>query len=200
VPLPATTTLPAFDPPSLSPRAASYFKDVFQARFEQLRAAVPQTPFSVILWGPGPGSLALYNKRVQIRDELRLRQQAAFLAEDMPLLQDLSVMPRLERWMQATAADLIVVLVATTENVAGAHEFSADALIRSKLLLFTPDAAALPEYRSVLEDLAKRYDNVKAFRYPDDITSCHLRALVLDKLGEMQIAKWRATTAVPLPG
>lgn len=194
----ASVTLPAFDPPPLSPRAATYFKDIFQARFEQIRAAVPKTPFSVILWGPGPGSLALYNKRVQIRDELRLREQAAFLAEDLPLLQDLSVMPRLQRWMQATAADLVVVIVATTENLAGAHEFTADALIRSKLIVFTPDAALTPEYRAVLNELAARYDNVKPFHYPDDVTSCKLRALVLDKLGEMQIAKWRATTTAPL--
>lgn len=197
--MPATATLPAFDPPSLSPRAATYFKDVFQARFEQIRAAVPKTPFSVILWGPGPGSLALYNKRVQIRDELRLREQAAFLAEDLPPLQDLDMMPRLQRWMQTMSADLVIVIVATTKNLAEAHEFSAEALVRSKLVIFSPDAASAPAYQTVLAELAARYDNVKAFRYPEDITSCSLRALVLDKLGEMQIAKWRATAAAPLP-
>lgn len=196
--MPATVSLPAFNPPSLSPRAATYFQDVFQARFEQIRAAVPKTPFSVILWGPGPGSLALYNKRVQIRDELRLREQAAFLAEDLPLLQDLDMLPRLQRWMQATAADLVIVIVATTENLAEAHEFSSDAIVRSKLVIFSPDAGSATAHQTVLKELAARYDNVKAFRYPEDIVSCNLRAQVLDKLGEMQIAKWRATTATPL--
>jgi hypothetical protein len=190
-----TPSLPTFDPTSLSPRAAAYFQNVFQPRFEQIRAQIPQTPFAVVLYGPGPGSLALYNKRVQIRDELRAREQAAFLAEELPQVENAAVLPRLQQLMRAAAADLVVVMVATMADFTSARDFNADAVVHSKLIIFAPDIAVTPEYRSVLDEL-ERYDNVKQFRYPDDVVSCHLRTLVHDKLAEMQIAKWRAVAAV----
>jgi hypothetical protein len=175
-------------------------QNVFQARYNQIRAQIPQTPFAVILWGPGPGSLALYNKRVQIRDELRLREQAAMLAEELPQIENLEIMPRLARLMQAASADLVVVMVATMNELAGAHEFNADAAVKSKLIIFAPGAAVTPEYQAVLSDLSARYDNVRSFIYPGDIESCHLRALVIDKLGEMQVAKWHAQKTLEASG
>jgi hypothetical protein len=187
----AAVALPEFKPASLSPRAAAYFQSVFQPRYAEISAQIPQTPLAIVLYGPGPGSLALYNKRVQIRDELRAREQAAFLAEEIPQAENTALFPRLEALLRATAADLVVVMVATLADFANARDFDADAVVHSKLIIFSPDSAALPEYRAQLAEL-ERYDNVKSFRYPDDIASCHLRALVLDKLGEMQVTKWQA--------
>lgn len=188
----APAVLPNLDAASLSPRAAAYFQNVFQARYAELQQQIPQTPLAVILWGPGPGSLALYQKRAQIRDELRLREHAAFLAEELPPLDNLALLPRLQQLARAAAADLVVVLVATLNEFVSARDFSADAVVHSKLIIFAPDATNLPEYRAALSELA-RYDNVKAFHFPDDLTSCQLRAMVLDKLSDLQIAKWRAT-------
>jgi hypothetical protein len=184
----------------LSPRAAEYFQNTFQARYDALIARIPQTPFSVILWGPGPGTLILYNKRVQIRDELRTQGQAAFLAEELEQGQGAILLPRVQKLMQASAADLVVVVVATTADIANAQDFTADAAVNAKLLVFAPDVETNAQYRAAMSQLASHYDSVRAFQFPDDVASCHLKALVLDKLGELQLAKWRATAQTTLQG
>lgn len=190
----AAAGIPAINPASLSPRAASYFQNVFQARFAALQQQIPQTPFSVLLWGPGPGSLALYNKRVQIRDELRARGQAAFLSEEVAPASNDAILPRVQNLLQATAADLVVVMVATMADVGNASEFSADKVVQNKLLVFAPAAAlVMPAYRDALAQLEQQYDNVKSFLLPQDLESCHLKTMVMDKLAELQLVKWRAT-------
>ncbi|MCI0478758.1 MAG: hypothetical protein L0Y55_21145, partial [Anaerolineales bacterium] len=61
----------------LSPRAQEYFNQVFKPQYEKLQRAVQQTPLVILVWGPGASAGDLYQKRVQIRDELRRRGHAA---------------------------------------------------------------------------------------------------------------------------
>jgi hypothetical protein len=149
-----------------------------------------------VLWGPGPGSLALYNKRVQIRDELRARGQAAILSEEIADASSETILPRVQNLMQATASDLAVVIVATLADIANANDFSADKIVQSRLLVFAPEAALVAlEYRNAVAQLTKQVDSVKSFVLPRDLESCHLKTMVLDKLGELQLVKWRAATS-----
>ncbi|MBM3130281.1 MAG: hypothetical protein FJ009_16850 [Chloroflexi bacterium] len=179
-------------PVQLSPRARAYFEQNFKPQYEQLQRAVRQTPLAILVWGPGASAGDLYQKRAQIRDELRRRGHAAFFSEDLAALSPATGSQKGIEFLQAQAADLIVVMQASYGSVAEVHDFAEHRVINFKMLIFIDERATDGySYRGALQELKTLYNNVETYRYPDDITQCHLLTKVLAKVDVLQAVKYR---------
>ena len=180
-------------PVPLSPRAKEYFNTVFKLKYEQLQQAVKQTPLAILVWGPGASAGDLYQKRLQIRDELRRRGHAALFSEELEDSAPTSLSQKGIEFLQAQAADLIVVMQASYGSVAEVHDFAEHRVINFKLLIFIDERATDGySYHGALSELKALYNNIETYKYPDDITQCHLLTKVLEKVNVLQMVKYRA--------
>jgi len=178
-------------PVPMSPRAREYFEKVFMPRYEALQAKVRQVPLVILVWGPGPSAGDLYQKRLRIRDELRKRGHAAVFSEEIT-----GPVPFSQKgieFLQAEAADLIVVLQASYGSVAEVHDFAEFRVINYKMLIFIDERATDGySYQGALRELKTLYNNVETYKYPEDIVECRLLTKVMEKVEVMQMVKWRA--------
>jgi len=180
-------------PVPLGPRAQQYFNNVFQPRYKALQQAVEQTPLAILVWGPGASAGDLYQKRLQIRDELRRRGHAAFFSEELEKAAPASPSQKGIEFLQAQAADLIVVMQASYGSVAEVHDFAEHRVINFKMLIFIDEKATDGySYRGALAELKALYNNVETYKYPEDIRQCHLLAKVIEKVNVLQMVKYRA--------
>ena len=177
----------------LTPRAKEYFNNVFKPKYDALQQAVQQTPLAILVWGPGASAGDLYQKRLQIRDELRRRGHAAFFSEDLEGTAPDSLSQKGIEFLQAQAADLIVVMQASYGSVAEVHDFAEHRVINFKMLIFIDEKATDGySYRGALAELKALYNNVETYKYPEDIVQCHLLTKVLEKVNVLQMVKYRA--------
>ncbi len=180
-------------PVPLSPRAQEYFNQVFKPKYASLQQAVQQTPLAILVWGPGASAGDLYRKRAQIRDELRRRGHAAFFSEELEGTSPTSLSQKGIEFLQAQAADLIVVMQASYGSVAEVHDFAEQRVISFKMLIFIDEKATDGySYRGALAELKTLYNNVETYKYPEDIVQCHLLTKVLEKVNVLQMVKYRA--------
>jgi len=180
-------------PVPLGPRAQQYFNNVFQPKYKALQQAVEQTPLAILVWGPGAGAGDLYQKRLQIRDELRRRGHAAFFSEELENATAASLSQKGIEFLQAQAADLIVVMQASYGSVAEVHDFAEHRVINFKMLIFIDEKATDGySYRGALAELRALYNNVETYKYPEDIRECHLLTKVMEKVNVLQMVKYRA--------
>ena len=181
-------------PVPLSPRALQYFNDVFKPNYDKLQQAVQQTPLAILVWGPGASAGDLYQKRQQIRDELRRRGHAAFFSEELEGSSPTSLSQKGIEFLQAQAADLIVVMQASYGSVAEVHDFAEQRVVNFKMLIFIDERATDGySYRGALAELKALYNNVETYKYPEDIVQCHLLTKVLEKVNVLQMVKYRAS-------
>lgn len=177
----------------LSPRAQQYFNNVFKPKYEALQQAVKQTPLAILIWGPGASAGDLFQKRVQIRDELRRRGHAAFFSEELESAAPASLSQKGIEFLQAQAADLIVVMQASYGSVAEVHDFAEHRIVNFKMLIFIDEKATDGySYRGALAELKALYNNVETYKYPEDIKQCHLLTKVMEKVNVLQMVKYRA--------
>lgn len=180
-------------PVPLSPRAKEYFNTVFKPKYDQLQQAVQQTPLAILVWGPGASAGDLYQKRLQIRDELRRRGHAAFFSEELAGSSPTALSQKGIEFLQAQAADFIVVMQTSYGSVAEVHDFAEHRVVNFKMLIFIDERATDGySYRGALTELKTLYNNVETYKYPEDITQCHLLTKVLEKVNVLQMVKYRA--------
>jgi len=176
----------------LSPRAQQFFEHVFKPRYDALQQAVRQTPLVILVWGPGASAGDLYQKRLQIRDELRRLGHAAMFSEELAGGTPAGMSQKGIEFLQAQAADLIVVMQTSYGSVAEVHDFASYRVVNFKMLIFIDERAQDGySYRGALSELKTLYGNVETFKYPDDITQCHLLRKVIEKVNVLQMVKYR---------
>lgn len=176
----------------LSPRAQQFFHQVFKPRYDALQHAVRQTPLAILVWGPGASAGDLYRKRLQIRDELRRLGHAAMFSEELVGDAPEHLSQKGIEFLQAQAADLIVVMQTSYGSVAEVHDFASYRVVNFKMVIFIDERAQDGySYRGALTELKTLYGNVETFKYPDDITQCHLLRKVIEKVNVLQMVKYR---------
>ncbi|MBI5302363.1 MAG: hypothetical protein HY868_09510 [Chloroflexi bacterium] len=177
---------------AFSPRAQQFFDQVFKPRYTALQQAVRQTPLVILVWGPGASAGDLYRKRLQIRDELRRLGHAAVFSEELAGGSPAEMSQKGIEFLQAQAADLIVVMQTSYGSVAEVHDFASYRIVNFKMLIFIDERAQDGySYRGALTELKTLYNNVETFKYPDDITQCHLLRKVIEKVNVLQMVKYR---------
>lgn len=166
---------------------------VFKPKYDALQQAVRKTPLAILVWGPGASAGDLFQKRLQIRDELRRRGHAAFFSEELENSAPESLSQKGIEFLQAQAADLIVVMQASYGSVAEVHDFAEHRVINFKFLIFIDEKATDSySYRGALAELKTLYNNVETYKYPEDIRECHLLTKVMEKVNVLQMVKYRA--------
>lgn len=178
----------------MSPRAREYLDRVFIPQYEALQAKVRQVPLVILVWGPGESARDLYRKRLWIRDELRRRGHVAVFSEEIcEMAPEAAASLKGIEFLQAEAADLIVVMQASYGSVAEVHDFAEFRVINYKMLIFIDERATDGySYRGALAELKALYNNVETYKYPEDIVECRLLTRVLEKVDVLQMVKWRA--------
>lgn len=188
----------------LSPRAQQYYDEVFKVKYEGFQNAVREISLAILVWGPGESARELYQKRLQIRDELRRRGHLALFSEELDGRAPRSLSQKGIEFLQAQAAEFIVVLQASYGSVAEVHDFANFRVINYKMLIFIDESAVDGySYQGALAELKTLYNNVETYKYPDDLTQCHLLTRVLRKVDVLQMIKYRDETNAgswtPLP-
>jgi hypothetical protein len=178
----------------LSPRAQQYFNNVFKPKYEALQQAVKQTPLAILVWGPGKSQTDYYRKRLQIRYALRQRGHAAFFSEELAGASPPAPSQKAIEFLQAQAADLVVVLQVSFGSVAEVHDFANFRVISQKMLIFISESAKDGySFQGALKELRILYGNVETFT-DQDIVQCNLVAKVLEKVNVLQMVKYRDLT------
>src|SRR2546425_12452927 len=68
---------------AMSARARSHYEKRFLSKYQRYLKQVSETPLTLLIWGPGPSGGDLYEKRLQIRGQLRERGFAAIFSEEV---------------------------------------------------------------------------------------------------------------------
>jgi hypothetical protein len=183
----------------MSPPARRYYESVFLPRYKEVQEQIEATPLAILVWGPGnepgdPYKDAIHKKRLDIRDALLAQGYAAVFSEDV----DRDSPSKLEsikarEIAQSMVADFIVAVIGSPGSVAEIHDFAGFIVdIGSKMLVFVDSRFAEGySYRGALTELNSVYGNVSTFKYPEDITDCHLLGAVYKRLRTLRLAKWR---------
>lgn len=180
---------------SMSPEAQAFYEGSFLPAYKELMKKIDRTPLSILIWGPGPGGGQLYEKRVQIRGQLRLLGLAAVFSEEIDATNPSKrFSSKAKELCQAIAADFIVVIQASPGSIAEVHDFAGlFAAVGRKMLIFIDERFQEGySYSGTLQELRQLYNNVETYRYPEDISECHLLNAVEKKVRVLQAAKWRS--------
>jgi len=132
---------------TMTDRALAHYKERFLPQYTRILGEIQGTEMTVLIWGPGPSGGDLYQKRLQIRDELRVKGVTALFSEEVPIAasEDEHSLSGQEL-AQAKASDLIVAIQCSFGSTAEVHDFGRLAsTIAHKLLVFI-DQDALTGY------------------------------------------------------
>jgi hypothetical protein len=178
----------------MSPEARELYESIFIPSIERYAKQIERTPLSILVWGPAQGGGKLYDKRLQIRGELRKRGMAAVFSEEIcPVGAPVSL--KETEMLQAMAADFIIIIQGSPGSIGEAHDFSNFLLtIGRKMLIFIDERyKGGYSFQGALQELNALYGNVETFSFPKDIDECHLLGSVLKKVHVLQVAKWRSS-------
>lgn len=174
----------------MSAEARALFRQV-KRRIERKRQEMKKTPLMVLIWGPGKSGGALYEKRKQIRARLIKEKFAAAFSEDLCKIPQEGDSLRVEEMIQASEADLVVLLYGSPGSIGEFHDFAQTKAIVSKMEIFV-DSRQKDGYAfaGTLREANVQFGNVHTYVYPDDVTQCHLLGKVLTRLETMRRTKW----------
>ena len=178
-----------------SPEACAYHRNVFQPRVASLRTEIESIPLTVLVWGPAQSDSILYDQRVAIINALRDRGFDAETSEALTeSTEEWSI--KSQEFMQAMAADLIVILCASPGSIAEMCGFSGFEQIARKMVVFI-DHTHRESYVSLgpARDLTV-YGNVQWYSSPIDFNEGKLVNSVLHVARQHQFAAWLRTASV----
>lgn len=179
-----------------STRAKDYHDNVYLPKMEKTLKEIEQLPLSIVIWGPdSSGESILYEKRVQILNELRKKGFDAFFSEEVKVEEFDHLPQKTQEFVQAMAADLIIILRCSYGSVAEFHDFSDYRKIAGKMYVFV-DEQTKDSYSSqgAVEELNELYRKVESYKYPEDLKTCSLLAKILSLTRKIQHTKYRVET------
>lgn len=173
--------------------AIEYHESVFRPRLEALRKEIEAVPLTVLVWGPGESTATLFERRVDILNALRSRNINAEMSESLTT-DGTEWSYQSQEYMQAIAADLIVILCASPGSIAELAAFSADEHLARKMVVFI-DRRHDPSYVSQgpARDMSV-FGQLHYYTAPDDFKSKKLVNIVLHTVRKHQIAAWRRSS------
>jgi len=176
-------------------KAREHYERIFIPAYQKFQHEALATPLTVLIWGPSISGGELYKKRIQIKEQLLRDGFAAVFSEDIdseyPVEGDMSI--KMREFMQACAADCIVVLQSSPGSIAEVHDFAGCLRdIAHKMLIFIDSSYRDGySYNGTLRELNEHFGNVHNYESPKDLVECHLLGAVLKKVTFLRLAKWR---------
>lgn len=179
----------------LSPEAKDFYEKTFRPKYLKVLEEIAKIRLFVLVWGPGPKGGKVYEKRIQILNELRGQpaKHAALLSEEIDSLDPAPDFPtNVRERIQAQQADLLVVLQSSPGSIGEVHDIAADLQIASKMLIFI-DERHMGGYSATgaLSVLKGLYNNVRTYN-ESDLERCVLLEEVRRQVQLRQIARFLA--------
>jgi hypothetical protein len=172
-----------------SEEAERYHHDVFLPRMQNVQAKIESTPLTVLVWGPGESDSPLYDQRIEILNALRDTNIDANMSEQLAdPSEEWSVQS--QEFVQAMAADVIVVLCTSPGSIAEVAGFSNYPEIASKMVVFI-DRSHDQSYVAVgpARDVSI-FGNVHYYDSPDDLIMGRLVNKALFVIRRYQMVSW----------
>ncbi len=158
------------------------------------RDIVYRSRLSVLIWGPSEhGDKDFYEKRVQIRDRLRELGHQADFSEDI-LTSDALVAGGINlsvaELIQARGYEHIVCIMSSPGSIGEVHDFCRIPEIAHKMTIcINEEHFSGYSGQGILRIFAGHHGRIEEFKFPNDITECHLLKRVADHIQKCAEAK-----------
>jgi hypothetical protein len=177
----------------MGPEAQRYYDEEFLPRLSKIQKEVTRTTLGILVLGPGPTAGGLFDKRRQIRNQLREDGHAAIFSEEIAPDNFSPAWSLMDQELaEALAIDCIILLYSSAGSIGEAHDFAQYSQVAGKMLVFV-DQRDRHGYggKGALKNLQDQHQNVEFFVYPKDVVECNLLEKVLLRVATLQITKWR---------
>lgn len=158
------------------------------------QSLIDRSHLSVLIWGPGEqGDKALYRKRVQIRDKLQELEHEAEFSEDIltpSVIGAGRINLSVAELLQARGYEYIVCIMGSPGSIGEVHDFCHMPEIAHKMTICINEEH-LSGYsgQGVLRIFEGNHGRIEKFKFPDDITDCHLLKRVVEQVVKCAEAK-----------
>jgi hypothetical protein len=158
------------------------------------QSLIARSPLSVLIWGPGEqGDKDLYGKRVQIRDKLRELGHDAEFSEDL-ITPDVigvgGINLSVAELLQAREYEYIVSIMGSPGSIGEVHDFCHNPEIAHKMTIcINEEHLSGYSAQGVLRIFEGNHGRIEKFKFPDDITGCHLLTRVVNQVTKCAEAK-----------
>lgn len=158
----------------------------------------------VLIFGPAPSNSDIYAKRLQIRNLLEKLGHVVHYGEDVctpDILFKTGLNLSVAELIQARKYDYIVVLMTSPGTIGEVHDFAGKREFATRMMICV-DAQHQLGYsgQGILRIFEGLNGKIDWFRYPIDVTDCHLASRILDQVAKVAESKhWElAVGTVPL--
>lgn len=191
--MPDSSPNSAFPIEPLSPEAKEFYEGTFRPKYQATLENIAKTRLSILVWGPGPSGGKVYDKRIQILNELRTceAKHLALLSEEIDDLDPAPDFPtNVRERAQVQQADMTIVLQASPGSIGEVHDTAAILELAGKMLIFIHEHH-MRGYSGtgILTVLQGLYNNVKTYN-DDELERCMLLGEVRNQVSLRQIAKF----------
>jgi len=158
------------------------------------QSLIDRSRLSVLVWGPGEkGDEDFYRKRVQIRDKLRELGHETEFSENIltpSVIRAGGINLSVAELLQAREYEYIVSIMGSPGSIGEVHDFCHMPEIAHKMTICINEEN-LSGYsgHSVLRIFEGNHGRIEKFKFPDDITGCHLLERVVDQVEKCAASK-----------
>ena len=158
------------------------------------QSLIARSRLSVLIWGPGEqGDKDLYGKRIQIRNKLRELGHEAEFSEDIltpSVMGAGGINLSVAELLQAREYEYIFSIMGSPGSIGEVHDFCHMPEIAHKMTICINEEH-LSGYsgQGVLRIFEGNHGRIEKFKFPEDITECHLLGRVVDQVEKCAEAK-----------
>lgn len=158
------------------------------------QSLIDRSYLSVLVWGPGKqGDKDFYRKRVQIRDKLKELGHKAEFSEDIltpSVIEAGGINLSVAELLQAREYEYIVTIMSSPGSIGEVHDFCHMPKIAHKMMIcINEEHLSGYSAQGVLRIFEGNHGRIEKFKFPDDITDCHLLTRVVNQVMKCAEAK-----------
>jgi hypothetical protein len=162
-----------------------------------------RTVLRILIFGPGPSYSEFHAKRLEIREKLERLGHVVHFGEDVctpDLLLRTGLNLSVAELLQARNYDYIVSLMVSPGTIGEVHDFAGRREFATRMLICI-DANHQSGYSAhgVLRRFEGHNGRIDWFKYPIDLTDCHLATRVLDQIQKVAENKHWEQAVGPVP-
>lgn len=157
------------------------------------QSLINRSRLSVLVWGPGEqGDKDLSGKRIQIRNKLRELGHEAEFSEDIltpSVMGAGGINLSVAELLQAREYEYIVTIMGSPGSIGEVHDFCHMQEIAHKMTICINEEHLSGYNGHVLRIFEGNHGRIEKFKFPEDITGCHLLGRVVDQVEKCAEAK-----------
>lgn len=158
------------------------------------QSLIDRSRLSVLVWGPvEQGDKDLYRKRILIRDKLKELGHKAEFSEDIltpSVIEAGGLNLSVAELLQAREYEYIIIIMGSPGSIGEVHDFGHMSEIAHKMTIcINEEYLSGYSAQGVLRIFEGNHGRIEKFKFPDDITGCHLLTRVVNQVAKCAEAK-----------